>query len=536
MKRDFCTRKIARSDCVGRPEETAFFADFRNGMPFFSFRKACFFASVALPLVGCGGGGTSSGSSGDSADGYGLLTIEVDWPAKNTRFVPTYAESLKATLNLQSGALAIVLNRTSDEAYTGSAAFAEQIPVGQHTLIVEAYTEQNAQGSKVASANIGVQILINETTTENVTADLNTTIHHLEIDGQPIIVDVGEQKQLTGHAEDSAGKTILLPDGVLKWSLVSGSEYGEISVDGLFTGIAAGVAVVRLAEPEAGKTVQANVSVVSSTLYDVYFLTDRDDVNGYGINAIYAMFSDGNNLRKITTEEAFYSTPALSADGTKLVFVADINGPEDVYMMNADGSGLTQITFTPEPEMDPSFSPGGDKIVFSRNVGGTWQIFTATIKGGGFLQLTTNEGNKTGPQYSPDGSKIIYENDLDGDFEIWQMNANGSNPEKLTDNDDDDYSPDFSPNGNRLAFISDRNGPVDLYTMNTDGTNVKRHTFTADLEDDPVFTPDGLFILFALEVKPGIFDIAFFDPLTNQVTNLTNHSSNDTEPSVTIVP
>lgn len=486
-------------------------------------------------LAGCGGGGTSSGSSGDSA-GFGMLTIEVDWPAKNMRFVPTYAESLKATLNLKSGAEVLVINRTSDDAYTGSAAFAEQIPAGQHTLIVEAFTEQNAQGSKVASANIGVQILVNETTTENVTADLNTTIHHLEIDGQPLIVDVGEQKQLTGHAEDSAGKTILLPDGVLKWSLVSGGQYGDITVDGLFTGIAAGVAVVRLAEPEANKTVQANVSVISNTLYDVYFLTDRDDLYGYGINAIYAMFSDGNNLRKITTEEAFYSTPALSADGTKLVFVADINGPEDVYMMNADGTGLTQITFTPEPEMDPSFSPGGDKIVFSRNVGGTWQIFTYTINSGGFLQLTTNEGNKTGPQFSPDGTKIIYENDLDGDFEIWQMNVNGTNPSKLTDNDKNDYSPDFSPSGNTIAFISDRNGPVDLYTMNSDGTNVKRHTFTADLEDDPVFTPDGLFIVFAMEVKPGIFDIALLDPLTNQVTNLTNHFSNDTEPSVTIVP
>jgi orotidine-5'-phosphate decarboxylase len=50
------------------------------------------------------------------------------------------------------------LNRTGDSAYRGTATFAEGIPVGNQTLSLSAYSEQNGNGSVVGQAQEVVQV------------------------------------------------------------------------------------------------------------------------------------------------------------------------------------------------------------------------------------------------------------------------------------------------------------------------------------------------------------------------------------------
>lgn len=489
-----------------------------------------------VSLLGCGGGGGSTGNGGGDA-GFGMLTVEVDWPARNLMFVPTYAESLKCTINVSGNQQTIIINRFGDDAYTGVSQFPDPIPAGNRTLVVDAYTQQDAKGSKVATASVSVQIIENETTTKNISADLKTTIHVLRITGQPIKVETGSNAQLTGHAENSSGQVILLPPGTLKWSLVNGASYGSVTEDGVFTGIAPGTSTVRLSEPEAAKTVQANVEVVApQVFYQFYFISDKDDEFGEGINAIYTVKSNGTGLQKLTQVEAIYAHPKISPNGTKLIFISDIDGYDEIYTMNVNGTGLTQITSDEYPKMHPTFSPDGSKIAFAKNVNGNWDIYTMNANGSGEVRLTFDEGADTYPRYSPDGSTIVFESDREGDLNIYTMSSNGANVVKLTNHHAHDWAPSFSPDGTKIVFLSERHGPTDVYIMNANGSGVTRLTFTAEIEGEPVFTPDGVKIAFAVEKNNGFFDIAIMGAGGGAFTNLTNSPWNEVFPTIYFAP
>jgi Tol biopolymer transport system component len=83
--------------------------------------------------------------------------------------------------------------------------------------------------------------------------------------------------------------------------------------------------------------------------------------------------------------------PVWSPDGSKLAFVSNRDGTNEIYVMESDGSNQTRATF----------SAGG---LF---VGAMW------------------------PAWTPDGSKIVYASDETGDFEIYIKDFT---PKRLTHN------------------------------------------------------------------------------------------------------
>src|SRR6266566_317035 len=61
----------------------------------------------------------------------------------------------------------------------------------------------------------------------------------------------------------------------------------------------------------------------------------------------------------LTRGKAFDANPEWSPDGTKIAFLSDRSGNNDIWVMNADGSGLTQLTTDPHIDWDPAWSPAG---------------------------------------------------------------------------------------------------------------------------------------------------------------------------------
>jgi dipeptidyl aminopeptidase/acylaminoacyl peptidase len=64
--------------------------------------------------------------------------------------------------------------------------------------------------------------------------------------------------------------------------------------------------------------------------------------------------------------------PAWSPDGSRIAYVASVNGISQLFVMNADGSGATQLTHTPDPDDGggsgvPKWSPDGTKLAFETN-------------------------------------------------------------------------------------------------------------------------------------------------------------------------
>ena len=59
---------------------------------------------------------------------------------------------------------------------------------------------------------------------------------------------------------------------------------------------------------------------------------------------IYSMNSKGKNIRPLTWQGSYNSTPSYSPDGKQVVFSGRAGGRFDIFIMNSDGSGLRRLT------------------------------------------------------------------------------------------------------------------------------------------------------------------------------------------------
>lgn len=83
---------------------------------------------------------------------------------------------------------------------------------------------------------------------------------------------------------------------------------------------------------------------------------------------IYLLDSKGGSARAIATGLPFDSQPAFSPDGTRIVFLSDRSGAENVWVADADGRDPRQVTrFEGDPILaSPSWSARGQAIFVSR--------------------------------------------------------------------------------------------------------------------------------------------------------------------------
>jgi hypothetical protein len=82
------------------------------------------------------------------------------------------------------------------------------------------------------------------------------------------------------------------------------------------------------------------------------------------------------------------------------------------------------------PNLGPAWSPNGSRIAFMSNRPGNNEIYTMRSDGTGVVRLTNNQVNDSSPDWSPAGTKIAFSSDRSGisenNFEIYTMNADGS--------------------------------------------------------------------------------------------------------------
>lgn len=226
-----------------------------------------------------------------------------------------------------------------------------------------------------------------------------------------------------------------------------------------------------------------------------------------GSEDIYVMHADGSAPRRLTTNQAndFFPTwspapPAGGTSGMQIAFVSDRDRDTEIYTLNVEGSydspqQLTQTdnnVYDDHPAWSPALPAGGaseTKIAFMSNRDGNDEIYVMDIDGSNLQRLTYNDAHDWFPAWSPDSTQIAFTSGRDGAYAIYVMNTDGSDLRRLTHSDADAWRPAWSPDGTQIAFQFNPGGQWDIYIMNADGTDLRQLTTGGAADRHPAWRP-----------------------------------------------
>ena len=169
----------------------------------------------------------------------------------------------------------------------------------------------------------------------------------------------------------------------------------------------------------------------------------RDDAQSN--QDIWVMPVAGGEARALTPNTFDWrdTEPSWSPDGTRLAFISDRNGFNNLGVLDVASGEATMLLTEDVEHSEPRWSPDGRWISFTRNLDYDYHIFRVPAAGGEPEQLTratgVNGGSRAtgqtrgGHQWHPDGEYIVYTHSgpsRTGD--LWILSTEGGNPRQIT--------------------------------------------------------------------------------------------------------
>ncbi|HET7711545.1 MAG TPA: hypothetical protein VFL80_06410, partial [Thermoanaerobaculia bacterium] len=188
--------------------------------------------------------------------------------------------------------------------------------------------------------------------------------------------------------------------------------------------------------------------------------------------------------RQLTTHPKADYNATISADGTRVYFQSERNGPAEFWSMNVEG-GEQRSLYRIGADVSISVSPDGKWLAYS-HLRAIWRLPTA---GGSPTKISEYLSNP--PRYSPDGKWLIAGMSPPGvvrRLEVMIMPAEGGTPREIQPplpvtairN-----SARFTPDGKSIAYVNSVSDVANVWIRPLDGEGKQVTTFTdeADIED-----------------------------------------------------
>ena len=253
-----------------------------------------------------------------------------------------------------------------------------------------------------------------------------------------------------------------------------------------------------------------------------------------GFDNLCLMNADGTNQQRLTTTQATDFYPSLSGDGQTIVFSSRRDNNFEIYALNiadalqgVDGTQPRRLTQNLGSNFGPALSPDGTRIVFASVQPEGQHIWLMNSDGTNPIQLT-NRGGDVDPEWSPDGTQIAFASNRSGTTELYLMNADGSNVRQVTFELNIGGRSDWSADGQQLTFYAGPAGARNIFIINADGSNLRQLTDSGD-NRGPTFSPDGGWIAFT-GFRDGDNEIYLIRPDGSQLTQLTFNTRPDWQP------
>ena len=219
---------------------------------------------------------------------------------------------------------------------------------------------------------------------------------------------------------------------------------------------------------------------------------------------------------------------------SKIAFVSNRDGNDELYMMDYDGANQTRLTFNTVTDISPAWSPDGGHIAYTSYQQQTAGLYILDVYEGKRTAVSLRGGSFS-PAWSPDGKKLAFMSTGDGNSEIYVADVEFEPTRvgkirRLTFNPGIDTAPTWSPNGREIAFTSDRGGTPQIYIMDVDGSNVRRISMGANWNDSPSWSPTGDRIVYVARVD-NLFDLYVYNIRSASFQKLTETSARNESPT-----
>jgi hypothetical protein len=213
--------------------------------------------------------------------------------------------------------------------------------------------------------------------------------------------------------------------------------------------------------------------------------------------ATSAVLVDGSWRVEIPFLQPGDTDPAVSPDGSRIAFVSERDGNEEVYVADARSGEVRRLTRNRLPDRRPAWAPAGRRIAWQSGPPGEADVLVARADGRGRRPLVRGRGDDADPAWSPDGSRIAFSSNRGGRRQLWAVAATGGAPALLAETPGRASAPAWSPGGERLAFVRESAGDSDLWVLDLSDGSTRKLTLGAGRDSRPDWAPRGGRIAFA---------------------------------------
>ncbi len=221
--------------------------------------------------------------------------------------------------------------------------------------------------------------------------------------------------------------------------------------------------------------VDAMFTVTEGTWMSVDVSPDGRTIVFDMLGDIYVMPASGGDARAILDGPAMQRSPIYSVDGSKLLFLSDASGDDNVWMAGADGGNARQITHeTVDVLTGPTWGPDASSVAAAKMYSVVSKLHSSELRlfdlrgGEGRMLVDTppNRENVHEAEFSPDGRYLYYTEKVTAPSEsIVYIDANHANfaiqrremasgaTEEMVRGFGGATTPRVSRDGKRLAFV-----------------------------------------------------------------------------------
>ncbi len=222
---------------------------------------------------------------------------------------------------------------------------------------------------------------------------------------------------------------------------------------------------------------------------------------------IFTVPTVGGTATRLTTDQAYETSPIWSLDGSLIAYASDRHGSADVFVIPAAGGEPRRLTSFSAAETPQAFSPDGKVIYFSAAIqdpassalfptSRLTELYTVETVGGAVKQVLPTPADRIA--FAPDGKSFVYQDIKGMESEwrkhhtssvtrgLWRYDLASGKHTPLVDHPGEDRDPIISPSGSELIFLSERNGgSMNVYSLPLNNLSAQPTALTT-LSDHPV--------------------------------------------------